>query len=738
MKTLYTNIGKPSIQALLATAVTISTMAQAEEGRLGSLIEEIQVMAQKKSAAEAVQDVPISITAYSGDKVDAMFAVNLTDIGLNTPNANLTPMATSPGVANFAIRGMGTVGQSIPSADPAVGVVMDGMSYGTIYGVVTDLFDLESIEVLRGPQGTLFGRNVTGGAISMRSTRPGDEFEGRIRATVGNHERLDFSAIVSGPLNDQWGAKLAILSKDHGGYWENEAVGGDQGAADSLLVRPALTYQGNGYDATLIIEYGDMEGDSLGTRLFWTAADGDFVDPYKDDATLQGDRGSSDLEWVNVMLETNWDLWDGQLTTVLGYRDLQQEMITDIDGHVDTLFHFADGSGIEQDQLSLEVRWAGQIRDSVSLTAGLYLFEQEYSYAERRLLLNVLDRRGASTIEHATAGIFAQSDIDLTDSLVLTLGGRFSQETKDAEVGVIGDLNASGNCATQTAPFEESASLSDCVPSFVDDEKWNNFSPKLGLSWNISEDAMIFASYSRGFRSGGYNVRFTDLSYGTPTQASTPGPYDEEVVDAFEIGLKSTLLDGNARVNLSVFQNEYDDLQRTVLNTSGGQQILNAATATIRGVEFDAVLMVTDQLVLEASAGWIDARYDEYDYATNRTGEDAKAINFNMVPEMTTNLAATYDMSLGDKGALTWRLSYAFVNNTFADDLNTLPVDQYELFDASLVYTNAEENLKLSLFGRNLKDEIYYDFGVNLQSIGVKNYYQTPPRTYGLELTYDF
>jgi len=175
-----TNNNNRLLPASLATAIALAaTPAVQANERLGGLIEEVRVMAQKKSTSEAVQDVPISITAYSGDKVDAMFAVNLTDIGLNTPNANLTPLTTSPGVANFVIRGMGTVGQSIPSADPAVGVVMDGISYGTIYGVVTDLFDLESIEVLRGPQGTLFGRNVTGGAISMRSTRPGAEFEGK-------------------------------------------------------------------------------------------------------------------------------------------------------------------------------------------------------------------------------------------------------------------------------------------------------------------------------------------------------------------------------------------------------------------------------------------------------------------------------------------------------------------------------------------------------------------------------
>jgi len=739
MNSLYTNTGKTGLKTLLAASVAVSSMAQAEGGRLESLIEEVRVMAQKKSAAEAVQDVPISITAYSGEKVDAMFAVNLTDIGLNTPNANLTPLTTSPGVANFVIRGMGTVGQSIPSADPAVGVVMDGISYGTIYGVVTDLFDLESIEVLRGPQGTLFGRNVTGGAVSMRSTRPGEEFEGKIRATVGSHQRKDVSVIVSGPLNDNWGAKLAVMSKDRDGYWDNKNIGGKQGAADSLLVRPALTYRNDAFDAALIMEYGDMEGDALAARTFW--ADGQqLFNPYEDDFTLQDEKGSSNLEWLNAMLETNWDLWEGQLTTVLGYRDVEQQVVTDIDGYEGARFHFGDGTGIDQEQTSLEVRWAGELTDAVSLTAGVYLFDQKYTYAERRLVAQAVDRRGVSTIEHSTAGLFAQSDINLTDSLTLTVGGRYTRETKDAEIGLIGDPNATGDCATQLAPFEVAGSLNDCVPAFEDDESWSNFTPKVGLTWDINEEMMAFASYSRGFRSGGYNVRFTDLSFATDDPKSTPGPYNEEVVDAFEIGLKSTWLDNRARVNFSVFQNEYDDLQRTVLNDAGGQEILNAATATIRGVELDGVFMLTDQLVLEAAVGWVDASYDEYEAVTSANGKQADQLNFLMVPETTTNLAVTYDMELGDMGALTWRLSYSFVNDTWANDLNTLAVDQYELFDASVVFTNSEGNLKLAAFGRNLKDEVYFDFGADFSTsvLAVKEYFLSPPRTYGLELTYEF
>src|SRR5688572_1138061 len=183
----------------LGCAWLLTTEVRAQQG--GALLEEVLVTAEKKSTAESAQTVPISIAAYSGKQVEAMFAISLTDVGLSTPNVSLTAIPTFPGVANFVIRGMGTVGQSIPSADPAVGVFIDGIALGTIYGVVTDLFDLESIEILRGPQGTLFGRNVTGGAILLRSKRPTEEFEGSVRATVGSYSQRDLALTLSGPIS---------------------------------------------------------------------------------------------------------------------------------------------------------------------------------------------------------------------------------------------------------------------------------------------------------------------------------------------------------------------------------------------------------------------------------------------------------------------------------------------------------------------------------------------------------
>ena len=423
---------------VLGCAWLLMTAARAQQG--GALLEEVLVTAEKKSAAESAQTVPISIAAYSGKQVEAMFAISLTDVGLSTPNVSLTAIPTFPGVANFVIRGMGTVGQSIPSADPAVGVFIDGIALGTIYGVVTDLFDLESIEILRGPQGTLFGRNVTGGAILLRSKRPTEEFEGSVRATVGSYSQRDLALILSGPISKDWGAKIAVLRKDHDDYWDNRLLGVRQGDSQTLLVRPALTFKRGAFDATAIFEYGKMEGDGLSAITWW--ADGaQVLDPYADRVSLQDTIGYSNLKWISGSLETNWDLWEGQLTAVLGLRDLEQRMESDIDGYSGDRFEFAPGTRLDQDQQSIELRWSGDLGEKVTLTTGLYGFQQEYTYAERRFLNRAVDRRGVSTIAHDTQAVFAQADwridrqIHVDDRRPLHEGGERRRNRRDRRSG---------------------------------------------------------------------------------------------------------------------------------------------------------------------------------------------------------------------------------------------------------------------------------------------------------------
>jgi iron complex outermembrane receptor protein len=726
--------------------------------RTNALIEEVLVTAQKKSAAESVQDVPIAISAYSGDKVEAMFAIDLQDIGKTAPNVHLAEQGTVPHTGNFIIRGMGTAGQSIPSSDPAVGVVQDGMPFGLIYGVVTDLFDIESIEVLRGPQGTLFGRNVTGGAVVMRTNRPSDEFSGKVKAVVGSHSNRELSALVTGPLTDQWSGKLAVIHKDRDGLWDNVTLGGQQGASESLIVRPAIRYTEGAHDVTLLTEYADIQGDGMAARNFFRF--GVEINPWADNTTSTDTKGDLDMEWYSVVLEHNWELSQGVLTTILSYRDLEQLTWGDIDGAPGTVrFEFGKGSGLQQDQTSLESRWSGDIGENLNMTVGINLFDQEYTYNERRLLIDTFDRPGSSTIEHQTAGLFAQGDYNLTESVILTVGGRYSYEKKEAAIGVIGDPGA-GSCtqlvvdrsgetfplstppetAPAPPPFDREINWSDCLQPFQDEQSWTNFSPKVGLTWHATEELMAYASFSRGFRSGGYNVRFATTAYlSNPDNPDfQPGPYDEEVVDAFEVGFKWQTEDSRVRVNGAVFYNQYDDLQRSANNQSGVQTIFNAASGTTEGFEVDFVAAITDGLTLEGSYGYTKAEYDEADFLVTATGKKAADFQFQMVPESTASAALTYDHTIGDLGYLTWRGSYSYMDSVASDDFNFLILPQYELYNASLTFTDMSEKFKLALFGRNLKDEVYSNFGFDNTSIGSKTVWLSPPRTYGVELSYNF
>lgn len=766
----------PYTYSLLAAAVVaglISTNVGAQENMekagksrpsSSALLEEVMVTAQKKSVAQAVQEVPIAISAYSGRKIEAMFAVDLTDVGYTAPNVQLTPQGTVPGTANFSIRGWGTTGQSIPSSDPAVGIVQDGVAFGTIYGVTTDLFDLDSVEVLRGPQGTLFGRNVSAGAVVMRTTRPNhSESEGKFQVGAGAYGMKEVSGLYTAPMNDNWAGKLAVLWRDRDGYWDNTAIGGQQGARESTLIRPAISYNGDSYSFTAIGEYGKMEGDGMAGRNFMclgvpalvlSSCDGfePHLDPYAKAETRQTTRGENDMEWLGLTLEGVWDIWGGSLTAIAGYRELEQSVWGDIDGAPNTIrFQFAPGTGFDQDQQSVEVRWSGNVSDSVDLTTGINIFQQEYTYNERRLLIDALDLRASSTVEHLTAGVFAQADIAVTDTVTLTVGGRWSYEEKDAGIGVIGDPTGTGNCRRFVGsnfggqdPISETsgASLSDCKPAFEDTQDWSNFTPKVGLTWMASDELLAYASYSRGFRSGGYNVRFSDTTYVTnpSNPGSTPGPYNEEVVDALEVGLKYTLPDSRGRLNFAVFRNEFDDMQLSANNQSGVQSIFNAAQATMQGVELEAVYALTDQLVIEANYGYVDAAYDQADFLVRTFGPDTNVGDYllQMVSESTFFVAATYDHDLVNVGSLSWRVSYNYADEASADAYNFLMLDDYALVDASVTFRNSNENLSVALYGKNITDEVYFNFGFDNTSIGSKTMWLSPPRTWGVRVSYDF
>ncbi|WHI52477.1 TonB-dependent receptor plug domain-containing protein [Microbulbifer sp. MLAF003] len=381
----------------------------AAEGSVSTLMEEVQVTARKRADAEILQEVPVAATAYSGDQLEALHTKDLQSLSFKMPNVQLEDVGTVKNTANFTVRGLG-INSSIPSIDPTVGVFVDGMYLGVNAGVVTDLFDLEGIEVLRGPQGLLFGRNVTGGAVVIKTARPTEEFSSRVKVSVTDNLDTVTAGSINGAIADSVNGRLTVYYNDDRGWFENVATGNDNaGASDSWFIRPSFSIQLDETAELLVrMEHGRMDSDGVVAQnrgyestmvqtlegpqfapsapIFAAAFGVDDWDNGKDSFEVaQDEEGYQKDEWSQIITEFNKDVafGDGTITNILAWREYEARGIGDIDSLPVTLFH-ADSS-VDQSQLSNELRYAGRF-GRTALTTGVYWFSQDITYLENRLL----------------------------------------------------------------------------------------------------------------------------------------------------------------------------------------------------------------------------------------------------------------------------------------------------------------------------------------------------------------
>ena len=727
-------------------------------------IEEIVVTSQKRVNAISVQDIPASVTAFNEELIIASEALDLTDIGRMAPNATLHPSATFAGTPNFLIRGIGVSGTT-RSLDPTVGVVVDGVYLGFPVGANLDTFDRESIEILKGPQGTLLGRNVTGGAIVVRTKRPTGEFGGKIDVTLGDYNRSDLSVSVEGPLTDVVAAKIAIMSRQRDGYWKDrnggsmnpqagaiargfDATGeGDSGTkpdVDLLIIRPMLHITPTeNMDITLIAEFLTDKSGTANSRNF---VNNDALrrtqlfgyTPPSDRFEINHNlSGGNDLEIDTFTGEINYKTSNGVLTGIASYRELTYDSSTDFDGSPITLFHFPDNHE-EQDQITFELRYAGTLGNKLDYVIGVSHFDQDFFVGERRDF-GVVDIAGVTELSHQSTGIFAEVDYMLTDKTKLTIGARWTDESKDVIFNAIGSCKKDfSSCSGASSGLEQGAS-------------WDNTTPKLAITHSLTEDISVYGSYTQGFRSGSFDARARTVDSFLNSQ---PGP---EEVTSYEIGLKSILNDGKVLLNVAFFIADYDDIQKLALEVcevdpvacpAGRiQRLINAAGATIEGVEVEARYDISDQFRVKGSIGYTDASFDKFEGfdADGVPGYDplsdpraAADLKFERVPEVTYNIMANYYVPLSNGSELDFRIAYYHTDESFNDALNTEAIksDSYGLLDLSVSYTFAESGLKLTLFGKNVTDEKYHDFALDNALTSLT--WGGTPDTYGLRLAYSF
>ncbi|WP_082737813.1 MULTISPECIES: TonB-dependent receptor [unclassified Sphingomonas] len=676
----------PSLAAAQeAPAAEDTTRRQGPVTAAEALQQEIVVTATKR--VEDVQDVPLAITAFGSAQLETLNYRDIGSLGFSVPNVQLDDNGATIGFQNFSIRGLG-VNSGSPSIDPTVGVFVDGVYLGTNAGVLLDSFDLEAVEVLRGPQGVLFGRNVTGGAVLVRTKKPTDtlSFSGRISAETGPAVTVD--ATVAGPLiPGKLTAKLAAYYTYDDGWFTNLFNGASQGQARQFTVRPMLRFTpSDAVEVLLRYEHTEANGDGPASQnhALYSRDSFDFA---------INEKGFFKLKVDAATLEANIDIGPGTLTNIFGWRKLTNDALTDVDATTGTQFHFYQIT--EQEQFSNELRYSATI-GRFEPTLGVYYFTQDLNYIEQRILGGGAVVRGGGGFGTTNViGAFAAVDWHFTDSLTLNLGGRYTREKKDVSIGTI----RTGGGSYFTRSF---------IPDFASEREWSDFSPRVGLQFEPNPNTQVYGFFARGFRSGGYNFRATVIG-------ASPGPFDSEQQDSFEVGVKQRFAGRKGHINVSLFRNSIDGIQREIQVASPvfgiAQLIQNVGTVRVQGFEADAQFAVTKNLVFNAFVGYVENKYTRLAFDLN--GDLViNATDFGLkLPRLspwTYGGSVVLDVPLGDAGTISNRVSFSHRDKAFHLENNLGFYNPQDTLDFNISYTPRDSGLTFSVYGTNVLNSANY------------------------------
>ncbi len=723
----------PIVVALLLGGIAPSVILAADEG----VLEEIVITARKKS--ESLQDVPIAVAAFSGEDLS-----NWGIGGIHTLQ-NATPglvFSTTGALTQPYLRGVGTR-LAIAGLESSIAIYVDDRYNARTTSAQFDFADVERVEVLKGPQGTLYGRNSTGGAIRVITKGVGEELEGSLKASAGNFGYFGLSGTATVPFSDTFGARFTLYTNQRDGFVDN-LVSGDGvpselddrdfsafrakfrwDISDTLTARFTIDYEDRedsvARDQTDIGPPGTSQGIARG-GISGTSAD--------EVATLvPRPVDKHDALSMQLRFEGSYDAFD--FASITTYYDLDQEWGVDADGTscvcIDVPVQFETAEDFSQ-----EFQFSAPADSEVDWIVGAYLYNQEVNYTGViEVGLPFTLSQGLNVVETDAWALFGQATWDLNDVWSLTVGGRYSYEEKDV--------------ATLISPV---AFLTIGAPNlpFFDKEDWNEFTPKITLQYS-GDNYITYATLARGFKSGGFN---------SPAVGNTP--LDPEILDMFEVGYKGDFRNDTVRLNASLFYYDYTDLQVTKA-ASGATALLtteNAADAEILGLDLDLTWLVQENLTIMAGLSLLDTEYKDFNTAAKipnsvLTGDptasgtsnrffDASGENLLRAPEMSFFVAAEINVPL-TSGEMPVTLSYAYKDDYEFDFVDhplskSLIQDGYGVFTARISYVPNEGNWSVALWGNNLFDEEYFDDKVANNS-GYRGSY-APPRTYGIDVSFNF
>ena len=733
--------------ALTGAVIGSSAVAQAgdENSQNAGLffIEEVVVTATKRETT--VMEVPASVTAFTPEQLEERKIEGVLDLNVNVPSFN---SGVYNGQVFTTIRGVGFI-QAQGVADPSVAQHVDGIYLSRTASLRGAYFDLESVEVLRGPQGTLYGRNSTGGSVNLVTKKPTEEFEGRFGVLYGDYDRTQITGLVSGPITETVLGRLSFIydNRDEG-YTENLLPSFDDIDDEEIKsIRGALRFLPS--DALTIdvsVQYEEREG-SIATRTLSAPSGavwpiyGDALFTHEPHETYSDFNGSDSREdWI-ATLAVDWALSDNvTLISKTGYVKNDWNQFSDGDGTGS--FAVNQDTGYQSDTWSQELNLrASLMNGSLDLLSGVYLYRDELEWFNFLPLNFIDDLFGlppftsiiSTRAEQETDayGLFVDATYHVSDDWRIYGGVRSSEEEKDISIE-----------ALQVVPV-----CGFGLPISRHNNDWEDISFRVGAQHDLSEQATIYAQYSQGFRSGGFDV------------SSCNDDYDQENVEAFEVGYKTTFADGRVALRSSAFYYEYEDLQ---LSQIVGLQVNidNAAKSTVWGIELETQFYITDQLQISVNYSHLDATYDDYEdcdtllffgncSAAAIAGgfavfEDVSGNPLNRAPENSIGVIADYVFPLENGGELGVSAQW-----TWTDDIQYRPFDRkedaqeaYAISNLFVTFTpSGDSNLRLRGFVKNLTDEEYIMALISVPasvSFNRATHNWAPPRTWGLEAIWEF
>jgi len=714
------------------------------------VLEEVIVTAERRETK--LQSTAISITAISGDIIRELGIQNAEALQNMVPG--LTIRSSAIGTSNFTIRGVGAANDDV-SSDSGVGVYVDGIYMARTSSANLSLYDLERIEVLRGPQGTLFGRNTAGGTINIITSKPSDIFEGRFSLEGGNEGRFNAGGYVSGPLVEgKLFAKASIASFNRDGIMENIFDGSDGNSVDTLAGRVGIRFlPTDNTEFTLTYDFEDSEP---GPNLKSLGPNDGFENP----GTLGPQPASSPVRSANVdtaesesfetsgvMASFDIDFEPATLSFIVGHRTADTFFNNDFDrgptANVREIHNEKASWSSAEVRLTSNPDGPWSAGGQLNWTAGLYFFDEDSEKTadfESDVLAFILCNfvfppfacpgvapgTSSSTghfqrIETTASAVFGQVNYAFTDRLSLTAGLRYTDEEKNF-------TSITSNIGPLAPPFNP---IIDEEFDCRGERAFDDLSGKLVLDFKKTDNSLIYGSISQGYRSGGFSGAAT-------TAAEACIGFDEETAITYEIGAKVDWLEGRVRTNVSVFFTDYEDLQVSVIETVGGvPTTTNAADADITGLELEFQAFVTDQFRVHGNLAVLDATFRDFLTFTQGVQENRSGDNIASVPELTYNLGFEWTRSVGNGGNVSFRGDYIWEDET-ENFLTVLP--QWEVVNFRLAYAPSSKQWEVSAWIRNAFDELYWTTATNANTTGIDAVPRSlaEPRMYGVSFNYNF